>query len=80
MRKSLSIISVLVFCWVLLACHSKPKTTSSTGQNSTAANSNTNTTKKDSTKANGDNKAVIHGTQNQAQLDSLKAAKNKAKK
>lgn len=78
MKRSLSIISLLLICCVWMACQSKPKTRAS--KNNTTGSANTSTTKKDTSKSNNDNKAVIHGTQNQAQLDSVKATKTKAKK
>jgi maltose-binding protein MalE len=75
MKKSLSIIS-LTLLGCLMACHPKPTTSS----NNSTGSSNTSGTKKDTAKTTTDGKAVIHGSQNQAQLDSIKAAKTKGKK
>lgn len=69
MKKLLLVSNILLVLIIATYCHTKTKSSGGT---------NTNSGNKDAVKSNT-NTAVIHGSANQAQLDSIKKAKTKEK-
>jgi hypothetical protein len=78
MKKWLLSISLIGAGLLLMLCQSKQK--ASTNNTVTAAPENNTVPSTPENKADGGGKAVIHGTQDQEKLDSIKRVKNAQKR